>query len=77
MNAGMISLSVRHFAEGLLIEVFDTDTSPPVFTDPDEDAESGRGLIIVDALSKKWSYFFPRRRRQGRLLLHRDIMPQR
>ena len=59
VNAGVIWLSVRHFVEGLLIEVFDTDASPPVFTDPAEDAESGRGLFIIDALSMKWSYFFP------------------
>jgi anti-sigma regulatory factor (Ser/Thr protein kinase) len=59
VNAGIIWLSVRHFCTGLLIEVFDTDANPPVFTDAAEDAENGRGLFIVDALSKQWSYFFP------------------
>jgi len=59
VNAGIIWLSVRHFGEGLLIEVFDTDASPPVLTDAAKDAENGRGLFIVDALSKQWSYFFP------------------
>jgi anti-sigma regulatory factor (Ser/Thr protein kinase) len=59
VNAGIIWLSVRYFREGLLIEVFDTDANPPVFTDAAEDAENGRGLFIVDALSKQWSYFFP------------------
>jgi anti-sigma regulatory factor (Ser/Thr protein kinase) len=58
VNAGIIWLSVRHFVKGLLIEVFDTDASPPVFVDPAEDAENGRGLFIVDALSNQWSYFF-------------------
>jgi anti-sigma regulatory factor (Ser/Thr protein kinase) len=59
VNAGIIWLSVRHFGEGLLIEVFDTDASPPILTDAAGDAENGRGLFIVDALSKQWSYFFP------------------
>jgi anti-sigma regulatory factor (Ser/Thr protein kinase) len=59
VQAGLISLSVRHFGEGLLIEVFDTDASPPVLTDAADDAENGRGLVLVDALSKEWSYFFP------------------
>ena len=59
VNAGMIWLSVRHFGDGLLIEVFDTDANPPVLTDAAEDAENGRGLLLVDALSKEWSYFFP------------------
>jgi len=58
-HAGMIWLSVRHFVEDLLIEVYDSDASPPVLTETAEDAENGRGLLLVDALSKEWSYFFP------------------
>jgi anti-sigma regulatory factor (Ser/Thr protein kinase) len=58
-DASPISLSLRHFREGLLIEVYDTDSNPPIRSRADEDAESGRGLMLVDALSKEWSYFFP------------------
>lgn len=58
-NASLISLSIRHFREGLLIEVYDTDSNPPILFRADEYAESGRGLMLVDALSKEWSYFFP------------------
>jgi len=58
-DAGLISLSLRHFREGLLIEVYDTDNDPPIRSNADEDAESGRGLMLVDALSKEWSYFYP------------------
>ena len=58
-NASLISLSLRHFPEGLLIEVYDTDNNTPIRSNPDDDAESGRGLMLVDALSKEWSYFFP------------------
>ena len=58
-NASLISLSLRHFCEGLLIEVYDTDSNPPIRSNPDDYAENGRGLILVDALSKEWSYFFP------------------
>jgi len=56
-DAGLISLSLRHFRDRLLIEVFDTDTHPPVLADADDDAETGRGLVLVTALSKEWSYF--------------------
>ena len=56
-NASLISLSIRHFREGLLIEVYDTDINPPVPYHADEYAESGRGLMLVEALSKEWSYF--------------------
>jgi anti-sigma regulatory factor (Ser/Thr protein kinase) len=58
-NAGIVWLSVRHFDKELLIEVFDTDANPPVLTDAAEEAENGRGLLLVDALSREWSYFFP------------------
>jgi anti-sigma regulatory factor (Ser/Thr protein kinase) len=58
-DAGLIALSLRHFADGLLIEVYDTDSNPPVLCDADTDAENGRGLMLIDALAKKWSYFFP------------------
>jgi anti-sigma regulatory factor (Ser/Thr protein kinase) len=52
-DASLISLSLRHFAESLLIEVWDTDNSPPVLCDVDADAENGRGLMLVDTLAKK------------------------
>jgi anti-sigma regulatory factor (Ser/Thr protein kinase) len=58
-NASLISLSIRHFHEGLLIEVYDTDSNPPIRFRAEEYAESGRGLMLVEALSKEWSYFFP------------------
>ena len=58
-DASVILLSLRHFSRSLLIEVFDTDRNPPVLSGPDEHAESGRGLVLVNALSKEWSYFFP------------------
>jgi anti-sigma regulatory factor (Ser/Thr protein kinase) len=58
-DASLISLSLRHFCEVLLIEVHDTDSSPPIRSHADDDAENGRGLMLVDALSKEWSFFFP------------------
>ena len=58
-NASLISLSIRHFREGLLIEVYDTDSNPPIRSHAEDYAESGRGLMLVEALSKEWSYFFP------------------
>ena len=60
-DASLISLSIRHFRDGLLIEVHDTSSNPPVRSRADEDAESGWGLMLVEALSREWSYFFPPR----------------
>jgi anti-sigma regulatory factor (Ser/Thr protein kinase) len=58
-DVSLISLSIRHFRDRLLIEVHDTDSNPPVRSDADEYAETGRGLMLINALSKEWSYFFP------------------
>jgi anti-sigma regulatory factor (Ser/Thr protein kinase) len=58
-KASLISLSLRHFRGSLLIEVYDTDDNPPVLSGHDDYAESGRGLLLVNALAKEWSYFFP------------------
>ena len=57
--AGLVSLSLRHFGEVLLIEVYDTDSNPPVLCDAGAYAENGRGLMLIDGLTKEWSYFFP------------------
>ena len=59
VTAGLIMLSLRNFGEVLLIEVYDADSDPPVLCDPDADAENGRGLMLIDALAKEWSYFIP------------------
>jgi anti-sigma regulatory factor (Ser/Thr protein kinase) len=58
-SASLISLSLRQFREHLLIEVYDTDNTPPVLSCPGDDAEGGRGLMLVSTLSREWSYFFP------------------
>jgi anti-sigma regulatory factor (Ser/Thr protein kinase) len=55
----LIALSLRNFREVLLIEVYDTDSNPPILSSADDSAENGRGLMLVDALSKEWSYSFP------------------
>ena len=45
-------LSADH--EGVLIEVWDADERMPVCEQPDPDAEHGRGLLLVEALSEEW-----------------------
>lgn len=56
-DAPLISLSLRYFRTGLLIEVYDTSSDPPVLAYASGDGENGRGLMIVGALAKEWSYF--------------------
>lgn len=43
----------------VLIQVWDGDRKPPAPQARGLDAESGRGLILVEALSAQWGCFFP------------------
>ncbi len=45
----------------VFIEVWDPNPAPPTLKEPSWDAESGRGLPLVDALSARWNVAYPRR----------------
>jgi anti-sigma regulatory factor (Ser/Thr protein kinase) len=53
----VLRLTVR--AGELCIRVWDPDPTPPPRDQalPDDDAEHGRGLFIVSALSKRWGWY--------------------
>jgi anti-sigma regulatory factor (Ser/Thr protein kinase) len=42
-----------------LILVWDGSPLPPVPSDPGPDAESGRGLLLVEAVSERWDWYLP------------------
>ena len=41
----------------LLVLVWDANPDRPQITEPDDDAENGRGLLIVQALSERWGTY--------------------
>lgn len=43
----------------VLILVWDASLRPPVPANTSEDAESGRGLQLVEAISQRWDWYFP------------------
>lgn len=43
----------------LVVEVWDGSDIPPAPTTPGPDDENGRGLLLVDALSLRWSWYLP------------------
>jgi hypothetical protein len=51
-----IHLCLSTFAEKLLIEVWDRCDDPPHRRTASDDDENGRGLALVQALSKAWGY---------------------
>ncbi len=43
----------------VLIMVQDDSLQHPVQARPDTDAESGRGLLLVEAISERWDWYLP------------------
>lgn len=54
-----IALRLGSTGTSLVIEVWDHDDTPPVLEAKDLTAEGGRGLLLVDTLSKRWAYYRP------------------
>jgi len=57
--ADEIPLTLRLLRDRLVVEVSDSDPYPPVRALADADSESGRGLMLVEALTKEWGFVFP------------------
>jgi hypothetical protein len=55
----VISLTLTDLGNSVRLEVGDSSTQPPTLCDSGPDAESGRGLVLVDAISSEWSFFYP------------------
>ncbi|MEU9407537.1 ATP-binding protein [Streptomyces sp. NPDC048281] len=55
-----LALILRHRGTHLIVEVADPGVRPPQKTGAvSPDSESGRGLFIVENVSKEWGYYFP------------------
>jgi anti-sigma regulatory factor (Ser/Thr protein kinase) len=42
----------------VLVLTWDASLDPPEMADPAADAENGRGLVLVEALSARWGWYF-------------------
>lgn len=58
-DAECVAVTLRLMPGRVVIEVSDNDPNPPLVIDADLNAESGRGLMLVQSLSKEWGYFCP------------------
>jgi anti-sigma regulatory factor (Ser/Thr protein kinase) len=43
----------------VLLLIWDASTQAPVRMDIGEDAENGRGLLLVETISSRWGWYFP------------------
>lgn len=56
-QASSVRLWLRSDKTKVLILVWDANPHPPVRIEATEDAESGRGLLLVEALSDTWNWY--------------------
>jgi anti-sigma regulatory factor (Ser/Thr protein kinase) len=66
-NAVAVSATIRReeiwlwlISDGrqVLVLTWDASLDPPEIADPAADAENGRGLLLVEALSTRWGWYF-------------------
>ena len=50
----------------VVVLAWDPSPLPPLPVTPDEDTENGRGLLLVDAISERWGWYFPGEQAQHR-----------
>lgn len=59
-DLALIRLRLAVVGGALIIEVWDRDSTPPMPKREETlDAEGGRGLVIVDSLSRRWNFYGP------------------
>ena len=54
-----IGLRLGSDQQQVLVEVWDGSPAPPVAGLVSSDGETGRGLLMVQAMSRQWGYYFP------------------
>lgn len=55
----VVGLQLRVLGAGLYVEVWDRESGVPVIPAQSPDAEGGRGLFLVEALSTRWDVYRP------------------
>jgi anti-sigma regulatory factor (Ser/Thr protein kinase) len=53
----VVRISVSSDGESLMLRVWDASPDMPVRKDPSLDQDGGRGLMLVDTLSKEWGTY--------------------
>ena len=63
---GWIALFLASDRHQVLVQIWDGDPASPQPADVAENAESGRGLLLVEALSEDWGWYWPAGSSQGK-----------
>lgn len=52
----------------VMVMVWDASSRPPAPAEASENAESGRGLLLVEAMSTRWDWYFPQEGTGGKVV---------
>ncbi|WP_107397801.1 ATP-binding protein [Streptomyces acidiscabies] len=55
----VIGIQLQVIQGSAYVEVWDQTPEPPVRQNPDLDVTSGRGLLLVESLAKRWNVYHP------------------
>jgi anti-sigma regulatory factor (Ser/Thr protein kinase) len=58
-RARRMRLQLTSDRHSVLIQVWDADHRLPVRQDAEPDAEAGRGVLLIEALSVQWGFYVP------------------
>lgn len=53
----LITVRLVELDDAIVIEVWDAEPTKPMLALPSEDDESGRGLVLVEALTRRWGAY--------------------
>ena len=59
MTQAAVRLWLASDGTQVMVLAWDASPLPPERADPGEDAENGRGLLLVEAISEQWGWYFP------------------
>ncbi|MFE2290211.1 ATP-binding protein [Streptomyces sp. NPDC059452] len=54
---GLVHLRLVGLRDSVVVEVWDVSDEPPVLKHADDDAEGGRGLVLVQELAARWGSY--------------------
>ena len=75
-NLGVPSIWLWLASDGrqLVVEVGDSSPRPPLPAETQYDVEGGRGLLLVETVSRRWGYYFPPEEDDSRRKIPRKVV---
>jgi anti-sigma regulatory factor (Ser/Thr protein kinase) len=56
-----ITQALWHVPDLVVMEISDKSQKPPEVQFAEDESEGGRGLLLVESMSREWGYYYPRK----------------